>query len=198
MKNLAIIKLGSVQAMMRKVAVSALALVTLGIVVPAQIHAEDGWRPEFLPPIVPTALEVPAGQKLSFHATGVGVQIYTWTINPTNPALGSWVFVAPHAVLFRGDQGVVGIHFAGPTWQGNDGSKVVGAKLASVTVDTTAIPWLLLKAASTSGNGIFSNVTYIQRLDTFGGLAPATPGNTPGEEVLVPYIAEYYFYQAQL
>jgi hypothetical protein len=87
------------------------------------------------------------------------VQIYVWTVNPTNPALASWVFKAPHAVLFASHEherdDVTGIHFAGPTWQDNDGSKVVGARLSSVTVHSNAIPWLLLQAAITSGDGAF-------------------------------------------
>jgi hypothetical protein len=153
------------------------------------------------PPCVPAGLEVPAGNELASHSTGVGVQIYVWTVNPTNAVLASWVFKAPHAVLFashRNERGeLVGIHFAGPIWQGNDGSKVVGARVASVTVDATAIPWLLLQATSTSGDGTFTDTTYIHRLNTVGGLAPTTPGGTVGEEALVPYIAEYYFYRAQ-
>ena len=152
------------------------------------------------PPRVPAGLEVPAGNELASRATGVGVQIYVWTVNPTNAALASWVFKAPHAVLFASHEDerddVVGIHFAGPTWDDNDGSKVVGARVASVTVNSHAIPWLLLQAASTSGNGTFTGTTYIQRLNTFGGLAPTTPGNAAGEEALVPYIADYYFYRA--
>ncbi|MCX6924726.1 MAG: DUF3455 domain-containing protein [Verrucomicrobia bacterium] len=108
----------------------------------------------------------------------------------------------PHAVLF-GDgedettekQPIVGIHFAGPTWESNDGSKVAGTALASVRVDHDAIPWLLLKVASSSG-AFFANATYVQRLATVGGVAPTLPGTTAGEEVSVPYIAEYYFYRA--
>lgn len=158
-------------------------------------------RHKIRPPHVPTGLAVPAGNELDSHASGVGVQIYVWTVNPTNPALSSWVFKAPHAVLFgSGDEergNVVGVHFAGPAWQGNDGGKVVGTRIASVTVNSNAIPWLLLQAASTSGDGTYTDTTYIQRLNTFGGLAPTTPGNVTGEEALVPYIADYYFYHAQ-
>ena len=149
------------------------------------------------PPGVPTNLEVPAGNELQFHATGVGVQIYVWTVNPTNTALSSWVLKAPHAVLFHREDSVTGIHFAGPSWQANDGSKVVGTRLAASTVDSNAIPWLLLQATSTAGVGILADTTYIQRVNTVGGLAPATPGGAAGEEVLVPYIADYYFYHAR-
>ena len=157
-----------------------------------------GDRHGIRPPRVPAGLEVPAGNELASRATGVGVQIYVWTVNPTNATLASWVFKAPHAVLFasseeeRGD--VVGIHFAGPAWEGNDGSKVVGARVAGVTVNSNAIPWLLLQARTTSGAGIFTGTTYIQRLNTVGGLAPSTPGQVAGQEALAPYIADYFFY----
>jgi hypothetical protein len=86
-----------------------------------------------------------------------------------------------------------------PEWQAKDGSSVVGHKLASATVDPTAIPWLLLSAASTSlgpdGGDRLAATTYVQRLNTTGGLAPAG-ACTPGATVNVPYTADYYFYQA--
>lgn len=200
MKNLQTKSTGSYLTSAVRVTAPLLALILFAVV--AQGHGgRHGDGHKIRAPRVPAALEVPAGNELASRATGVGVQIYVWTVNPTNAALAGWVFKAPHAVLFaaheeeRGD--VVGIHFAGPTWQGNDGGKVVGARVASVTVNPDAIPWLLLQAASTSGNGIFTDTTYIQRLNTVGGLAPTTPGNILGEEALVPYIADYYFYHAQ-
>ena len=54
-----------------------------------------------------------------------------------------------------------------------------------------------IEGVSTSGPGIFSSVTYIQRLNTTGGLAPAGPGSVVGETVEIPYTAEYYFYREQ-
>jgi hypothetical protein len=140
---------------------------------------------------VPAALQVPAGNTIEFRAHGVGVQIYTWSAT-----LGTWGASIPHAVLFN-DGGVAGIHYAGPTWQNDDGSKVVGKKLAAVTVDADAIPWLLLEAASTSGPGLFADVTFVQRLETKGGLAPAAPGTFAGEQALVPYSAEYLFFHSE-
>jgi hypothetical protein len=200
MKNLQTKTIGSYLTSAVRVTAPLLALILFAEV--SQGHGRrHGDGHHLRPPCVPAGLEVPAGNELASHATGVGVQIYVWSANPTNAALASWVFKAPHAVLFaahedeRGD--VVGIHFAGPTWEGNDGSKVVGARVASVTVNSNAIPWLLLQAASTSGDGAFTGTTYIQRLNTLGGLAPTTPGNTVGEEALVPYIADYYFYRAK-
>jgi hypothetical protein len=151
-------------------------------------------------PVVPPILEPPEDQDVTFHAFAVGVQIYTWTQNPTNPALFSWVFKAPDAVLFKADDrdDVVGLHYAGPTWEHKDGSKVVGMVLQrSPSADPNAIPWLLLQASTNSGDGKFSDVTYIQRVNTVGGIAPATAGDAMHLEARVPYTAEYYFYEKQ-
>jgi hypothetical protein len=136
-------------------------------------------------------LQVQSGNKVSFHAFGVGVQIYRWDGT-------SWIFVAPEAVLYAnaGDDGEVGIHFGGPTWQSNSGSKVVGMTIDHCTPDPSAIPWLKLKAVVNEGPGIFDRVTYIQRVNTVGGNAPAVPGDFPGQEARVPYSADYVFYHA--
>jgi uncharacterized protein DUF3455 len=155
-------------------------------------------------PAVPAELKVPDGNKLSLHVFAVGVQIYTATPSPTDPTQLVWTFKAPEADLFKhhdhdddDDDRPFGIHYAGPTWQSRNGSKVVGARVAGVTVDPTAIPWLLLKAVSTSDYGVFSGTTYIQRLNTTGGLAPSTAPSQAGEEARVGYTAEYFFYRAR-
>lgn len=135
-------------------------------------------------------LQVDPGNRVSFHGFGVGVQIYQW--NGT-----TWKFVAPEATLFAnaGDDSVVAIHFGGPTWQSNSGGKVVGSTIAQCTPDPTAIPWLKLAAASTEGPGPFADVTFIQRLNTVGGIAPSTPGEFVGQIARVPYTSDYFFYR---
>jgi len=147
-------------------------------------------------PEVPTRLAAPIGHKVQFHVYAIGVQIYSWTINPTNGA-GSWVFQAPEAVLLDADENVVGIHYGGPTWETESGSMVKGTRVDGVTVDTNAIPWLLLRGHSQEGPGLFDRTTYIQRVNTVGGLAPMAPGTTPGQSERVPYLAEYYFYRSE-
>ena len=132
-------------------------------------------------------LQVEEGNKVAFAAYGVGVQIYRW--DGTN-----WVFVAPEALLFHGN-GVVATHFAGPTWESNSGSTVVGAVIDKCIPDPNSIPWLLLAAAETEGPGIFADVTFIQRLNTAGGVAPSEPGDFVGEVARVPYTADYVFYR---
>jgi hypothetical protein len=146
---------------------------------------------------VPAALAVPAGNELELALDAAGVQIYTCTANATGAA---WVFTAPEATLYSQNGRVAGRHYAGPTWEANDGSTVKGARLAGVTVDPTAIPWLLLGAVSHTGDGRMSEVTFVQRVATVGGLAPAAADctvSTVGTVARVPYTATYCFSEGE-
>ena len=173
------------------VTLAALALLLLAFVAPAAADPGNDNRAPDLGMGDCQKLQVPQGNKVSFHGFGLGVQIYQW--NGAN-----WIFVAPEATLFAnaGDNGEVAIHFGGPTWQSNSGSKVIGTVIDHCTPDPSAVPWLLLSAASTEGPGIFDQVTYIQRVNTVGGNAPAVPGDFPGQVARVPYTADYFFYRA--
>jgi hypothetical protein len=138
-------------------------------------------------------LNVGEGHHLVFAAYAEGAQIYRW--NGT-----AWMFVAPDAILFAANKrgvGVIGKHYAGPTWESNSGSKVVGTLDQKCTPDATAIPWLKLRAVSSEGPGIFHGITYIQRLYTSGGIVPSQPGAIVGEEARVPYTTLYFFYREQ-
>lgn len=147
-------------------------------------------------PDAPAALSVPDGNRLAFRLKGVGVQIYTCTASGSSYA---WVFKAPDADLFFLNRFLAGSHYVGPTWEGLDGSTVVGTKKAAVAVSTTAVPWLLLQGTSHTGTGYMSDVTYVQRLNTTGGLAPAADSCDAahvGQLANIDYTAEYYFYKA--
>jgi hypothetical protein len=141
----------------------------------------------------PTA--APAGSKVLLKLAGVGVQIYSCKSQAAGPA---WSFVAPQAKLLD-DATEAGTHSAGPTWTLKDGSTVKGVLVATrPSPDADAIPWLLLKAAPTSGSGALSQVEYIRRSDTSGGKAPVTGCDAAhlGATNQVPYKAIYTFYVA--
>jgi hypothetical protein len=167
---------------------AALALLLFALVAPVGAAPADDNRGPDLGDC--QNLRVPEGHKVAARAFAVGVQVYRW--NGT-----SWIFQRPEALLFDEDDDPVGIHYAGPTWESASGSYVVGAVLERCTPDPDAIPWLLLRAVDSDGPGILDGVTYIQRVNTVGGLAPAYPGDFPGQEARVPYIADYYFYRAK-
>jgi hypothetical protein len=146
---------------------------------------------------VPPNLAAPDGQAMVLEVMARGFQIYACQPTPDNPSAFAWTLRAPEAELLnrRGER--IGRHFAGPTWEGNDGSQVVGeVRETANSPDPQAIPWLLLQARSNQGTGVFSTVTYVQRLDTVGGRAPATGCDQAqaGQEQRVDYTAAYAFY----
>ncbi len=146
-------------------------------------------------PEVPDTIKVPDGNHLQFAAYAVGVQIYQ--VRATATGGFGWVFLAPEATLYEGRNGVVGRHYAGPTWETNSGSKVVGARISSApSTNPHSIPQLLLRAVSSQGPGVLHAITYIQRLNTSGGVAPASGADSThlGDTARVPYTASYYFY----
>ncbi|MCY7409265.1 MAG: DUF3455 domain-containing protein [Chitinophagales bacterium] len=155
-------------------------------------------------PVVPDIIAVPAGNHPIWHCYATGVQIYKVTQSTVDPNLYLWSFVAPSATLYNNASYTkkVGDHYVGPTWAATAGKKageyVVGIKLQAITQDVTAIPWLLLSAAPSTDPNYYYDVTYIQRINTVGGLAPTTGADAAhlGEESDVPYTAEYYFYGA--
>jgi len=138
----------------------------------------------------PASLQPPPGQKLLFKLQGKGNQIYVCQN-------AVWVFKAPAARLFDDKGQLAGKHFAGPTWEANDGSQVKGKVSATVaSPDKQSVPWLLVTAVSHQGTGIMAAVETIQRLETQGGKAPAASCDPVMEkkETPVPYEANYYFY----
>jgi hypothetical protein len=148
-------------------------------------------------PNVPENLRVPDRLALSHEVSATGVQIYDCAASKTDPSKFEWVFRAPEADLFDKSGRIIGKHYAGPTWEANDGSKVAGdVKARDDGPDPNAIPWLLLVAKSASGTGTFGRTQSIQRVNTVGGKAPAD-GCGPaqaGAQARVPYKAVYYFY----
>jgi hypothetical protein len=150
-------------------------------------------------PAVPTAIKVPAGNKVFFVGHAVGVQIYS--CDPTASGF-AWGLVEPYARLYGKAGKLVATHYRGPTWHAKDGSTVVAQRVDGVTVDATAIPWLLLSTVSTTSGDYgdrLTSTTYIQRTSTTGGLPPAAAdcnATTVGTRAEVPYTADYHFWKA--
>lgn len=146
---------------------------------------------------VPDILKTPPDQVVLLDAKANGVQIYECTPQQTNSLKFEWKFKAPEADLYDTNGKLFAHHYAGPTWESIDGSKVVGEVKEKYSVpDAKAIPWLLLNAKSVSAVGTFSKITNIQRINTEGGQAPAGDCNQTqsGKEVRISYKAVYRFY----
>ena len=146
---------------------------------------------------VPAILKTPTDQIVFLEAKAEGVQIYECKTQQNDLLKYEWKFKAPEADLYDTNSKIIAHHYAGPTWESIDGSKVVGELKEKYSApDAKSIPWLLLSAKSDSAFGIFSKITNIQRINTEGGQAPAEVCNQTqlGKEVRIPYKAVYRFY----
>lgn len=148
-------------------------------------------------PDVPDALRPPTGQELVMQLRAEGFQIYDCAAAPNGGY--AWKFRSPEATLRDTSGKLVGDHYAGPTWRGTDGSTTVGEVVGRApSGNPESIPQLLLSAKRGDGDGVFSKVKSVQRLDTVGGQQPATGCASAADlarVARVPYTATYAFYQ---
>jgi hypothetical protein len=203
-----------------------MAFLTFFIVAPAQAQTPAAASTEastdrLTPPSVPNDIKVEPGNELFLVGHGVGTQNYVClpcdTSKPGCPASGvAFSLFTPQATLFSDSGKQLTTHFFSPnpfeggliraTWEhSQDTSRVWAKGIGSVIVTPTAIPWLLLQVkevgalAGPTGGHKLTGVTFIQRVNTSGGLAPAEGCNSPaniGNKQFVPYTADYLFYKA--
>jgi hypothetical protein len=139
-----------------------------------------------------SSVAAPAGTQEIRSLVATGVQVYSCEYDAAHHL--EWKFKNPLASLYDAHGQLVVHHFAGPSWRADDGSEIKGQMLAQAPSPTSgAIPWLLLKATSTGGDGLLSNVHYVRRVDTVGGAAPSEPCMREHEAGDSPYFARYIF-----
>ena len=148
---------------------------------------------------LPDTIKVPAGNKMVLETVGAG--LITYECKDKKDGGGQeWVFVGPDAALNDRNGKAVGKYYGPPaTWESKDGSKITATQLAVSPNGSGNIPLQLVKANPASGNGAMQGVTYIQRLATQGGTAPATPcvEASKGRKETVAYQADYLFWKAE-
>jgi hypothetical protein len=168
-------------------AASAALLAGVIFVLPLSVAAQE----------VPQQLQPQANEHLYLEVHAKGDQVYTCK---EEAAQFAWTLKAPDAQLFDKEGKPFGKHFAGPSWEANDGSRVVGKALANVpSPDADSVAWLLVKVVTHEGSGVLSRATSIQRLNTKGGKAPASGCDAAhaGQELRVAYSADYLFYASR-
>ncbi len=150
-------------------------------------------------PSVPAAIAVPAGHMAAMTQLGAGNLTYECRAKANMAGEYEWAFVGPDAVLYGPGRTPIGKYYAGPTWESMDGSKVTGKQLAVSPGETGAIPLQLVQANPATGNGAMNGVTYIQRVNTQGGVAPrdVCDAASVGKKQTVTYQADYVFYKAR-
>ncbi len=147
----------------------------------------------------------------------------SWTVNGARPEatlfstfFGEPIQIITHFLSHDDDpKAPQPVAFGNATWQSSfDSSKVWASASPATTIaagtdqscpNTGSIACLLLTAIGTedgpTGGKILSKTTFVQRLNTKGGSAPANPAtgclttSDVGHPVLVPYTAAYLFYR---
>jgi hypothetical protein len=182
----------------------------------AQAHG-SGHGNRIEPPAVPADLEVEEGNEAFLVGHATGTQNYVCLPTATGFA---WSLFTPEATLFddRGQQ--ITTHFFSPNpvegglvvraaWQHSRDTSTVWAQATKVSTDAQfvapgAIPWLLLNVKDTgarvgpTGGRKLTRTTFIQRVNTVGGVAPSTgcaQSTNVGSRAFVPYRADYFFYE---
>jgi hypothetical protein len=196
---------------------TALAVV---VALPRAAYADD-----LRPPPVPADIKVPAGAEVFLVGHGVGTQNYVCV--PSGSGVAFALFT-PEATLLSDDEKQLTTHFFSPnsfetntnpavvavgpiraTWQhSRDTSTVWGvvkprnSSSDPAFVAPNAIPWLLVTRVGAedgpTGGDTLTKTTFIQRLNTSGGVAPSIGCNSPadlGKLAFVPYTADYFFYK---
>jgi hypothetical protein len=149
---------------------------------------------------VPEAVRVPDGHKVAMETVGVGQITYECQANKDMPGQMAWVFMGPKAALNDRSGKQVGTYYGPPaTWESMDGSKLTGTQLAVAPAGDGNIPHQLVKANPAEGKGAMTDVSYIQRVATKGGVAPdkACAATNEGERQTVEYQADYLFWASK-
>ncbi|MBT9506261.1 MAG: DUF3455 domain-containing protein [Hydrogenophaga sp.] len=148
---------------------------------------------------LPEAVKVPAGHAVAMETMAAGDITYQCRARKDMPGQFEWVFVGPDAGLKDRSGKGVGKYYGPPaTWESMDGSKVTGSQVAIAAADMGSIPLQLVKANPAIGMGAMQGVSYIQRVNTRGGVAPALMcgASTLDQKQIVKYTADYIFWRA--
>ena len=148
---------------------------------------------------LPDGVKVPAGHRVTLETVAAGDITYECRVKAGAVGQYEWFFAGPDAGLKDRSGQVVGKYYGPPaTWDLNDGSKVTGAQVAVAPAAAGNIPLQLVKANPAMGNGAMQGVSYIQRVNTQGGVAPAASctNTSLGEKQVVRYSADYIFWRA--
>ncbi len=161
--------------------------------------ADKPMAAKFSQASLPTSVQVPAGHQVALETVGQGDITYECRAKKDMAGQFEWVFVGPNAKLMDRSGNTIGRYFGPPaTWAANDGSAITGTQVAVSPATPGAIPLQLVKANAATSPGAMQGVSYIQRVATQGGVAPAT---ACGESMLnkrevVTYQADYVFWKA--
>jgi hypothetical protein len=183
------------------------------------VLAVSAYSQTLTPQEAPANLRPPDGHVAFLKLSATGTQNYVCLPGASGLA---WKFQGPQATLFAKFrllslevQQQLATHFlslnpkepgtARATWQSSSDSSAVWAKKIDESTDPryvspNAIPWFLLQIVGSqkgpNDGAFFTQITYMQRVNTDGGIMPAEACTEAGSLRFVPYKADYVFFRA--
>jgi hypothetical protein len=138
-------------------------------------------------------IKVPDGQEPALQLAARGVQIFRCERVGNGFA---WRFRQPDAELLDAEGRPVGRHGANFSFEHRDGSRLLGTVIEhDKAAAADALPWLLL-SVKRFGSGAFGEISYVQRVNTQGGMPPPNCTADQGNRLLrVPFSADFVFYR---
>ncbi|MEZ5645676.1 MAG: DUF3455 domain-containing protein [Burkholderiaceae bacterium] len=180
-------------------------IIKLSLAVPAVLAlaacagtADRGGAMAFSQSMLPAGMQVPAGHRVAMETVGVGQITYECRVRQDAAGQFAWAFAGPDARLLDRSGRQVGRYYGPPaTWEAADGSRVTGKQLAVSPGGAGNIPLQFVQADPAMGSGAMQGVSYIQRVATQGGVAPAKPCDAAraGSKEVVRYQADYIFWK---
>ena len=135
------------------------------------ISAADAGAAVAEPQGLAATLRASASEEPAFMLRANGVHVYECVAVPGG---FRWSFVAPDATLFDGTRSTA-THTTPGLWEASsDRSSVSGRVRATQAAGADNLPWVLYRVQSSGDGGLFSGVSSVQRLNTAGGVAPAS------------------------
>jgi uncharacterized protein DUF3455 len=173
---------------MRTRFIAAIAASLLSLPVLAAIGEPSGLNPR---------LRASADEEPSFMLSGKGEQVFECRPRIADPNAFDWIFVRPDATLYDGSNSVGRLASANVWEAASDRTSVSGFVRATQPAGSGSLPWAIMRAWPSGDTGMFAGVTSIQRVNTNGGIAPATgcDDSHAGNEARVAFSADYYFYK---
>lgn len=190
----------SIEAWARAAVATAAAFGLAGCATVATAPAVPGAPPPTTAPAPTTPslgffskIKVPDGHQPVLRLAAKGVQVFRCEARGNE---SQWVFRLPEADLADEAGKVVARHGANFSFEHIDGSRLLGKIVSYDEADSRDnLRWLLLSTSS-FGQGTFTGVAYVQRVNTRGGMPPAKcEANQRNQLLRVDFSSDFVFYR---
>ncbi|MDO9359888.1 MAG: DUF3455 domain-containing protein [Polaromonas sp.] len=148
---------------------------------------------------LPADVRVPAGHQAVLEARASGELQYECQAIKRAPFEYAWLPRDRSIELRDGSNSAIVLSRSGRSWVHRDGSQLAVREFVEVDNGPHSLPFQRARVEPSTLSGALHNISYIQRINTVGGLPSVRNCSSAelGMRVQVPYEAEYVFWRAR-